>query len=183
MNIKSDYKLSGIKLLELKVFADDRGFFTERFRASWMSDLGLTEPLVQDNFSRSKFGTLRGLHYQHSPGQAKLVTCLTGSILDVVVDIRKNSPTLGQFECIPLSGAKPECLVVPAGFAHGFIVTSSEGADVLYKVDSFWNPKTEGSILWSDPDLNIPWPQSQPLLSAKDAVAASWKSYLENPIF
>lgn len=183
MNIKSDFKLEGLKLIDLKVFADERGFFTERFRTSWLAELGLDTLMIQDNFSRSKFGTLRGLHYQHSPGQAKLVTCLTGTIMDVVVDIRASSPTFGQHECIELSGEKPQCLFVPAGFAHGFVVTSANGADVMYKVDSFWNPKTEGAILWNDPDLGIRWPNQAPLLSAKDAVAPSWKSYQREPAF
>lgn len=178
-----ELKLQGLKILDLKVFSDDRGFFTERFRVDWMQDLGLKTEFIQDNFSRSKFRTLRGLHFQHSPGQSKLVTCLTGKILDVVVDIRQESPTFGHSEKIELCGDQPQVLFVPAGFAHGFLVTSEAGADVLYKVDSFYNPKTEGAIRWNDPELNIEWSCENPLLSAKDAVAPLWSQYKQMPKF
>ena len=124
---------------------------------------------MQDNFSRSNYKVLRGLHYQTDPQQGKLVTCLNGEIFDVCVDLRKSSSTYGQHISINLRGDEPSCLWIPPGFAHGFCVLSQNGADVMYKVDSAYNPKTEGCILWNAANLGVSWPIQDPILSEKDA--------------
>ena len=160
--------LEGLLLVELDVFRDDRGFFAERFHQQKFSDLGLPTQFVQDNHSRSKPGVLRGLHFQSDPPQGKLVGALRGAILDVAVDIRPNSPSFGQHYMVELSADNGRLLWVPAGFAHGFYVLGEEEADVLYKVDGLYNPKTDSGIRWNDPDLAIPWPNTEPLLSPKD---------------
>lgn len=162
-------KIPDIKLIKLKTFFDNRGFFTERFQMEKFKALQLPTHFVQDNFSRSNHKVLRGLHFQTEPQQGKLVTCLQGEIFDVCVDVRKSSPTYGQHISVVLNGNEPSCLWIPAGFAHGFCVLSATGADVMYKVDSAYNPKTEGCISWNAKDLNIAWPIKDPILSDKDA--------------
>ncbi|MBV2168836.1 MAG: dTDP-4-dehydrorhamnose 3,5-epimerase [Bdellovibrio sp.] len=164
-----EFPIKGLKLIKLKAFHDDRGFFTERFNLEKFKELGLPAEFVQDNFSRSKYGVLRGLHYQTDPAQGKLVTCLNGEIFDVAVDIRKDSPTYGQHVSVTLRGDEPSWFWIPAGFAHGFCVTSKEGADVLYKVDAEYNPKTERSLYWNSPPLRINWPSIEYTLSPKDS--------------
>lgn len=176
------FSIVGPKLLKLKKFADERGFFVERFKKVFADELGIQGTFVQDNFSHSKKDVLRGLHYQHSPGQGKLVTCLSGEIFDVAVDIRKNSPTFGQHVSIVLSSEDPALFWIPTGFAHGFVVRS-ESADVMYKVDCLYNAKNEGSLIWNDPDLKIDWGVNKPLLSPKDAVAPSFSEYKNAAIF
>lgn len=163
-----EFPIKGLKLIKLKTFHDERGFFTERFNLTKFKELGLPTNFVQDNFSRSKYGVLRGLHYQTDPAQGKLVTCLSGEIFDVAVDIRKDSPTYGQHVSVTLKGDDPSWFWIPAGFAHGFCVTSKEGADTMYKVDSFWNPKSEKCILSTSPSLNINWPIKEFILAPKD---------------
>lgn len=165
-----EFPIKGLKLIKLKAFHDDRGFFTERFNLEKFKELGLPTEFVQDNFSRSKYGVLRGLHYQTDPAQGKLVTCLNGEIFDVAVDIRKDSPTYGQHVSVTLRGDEPSWFWIPAGFAHGFCVTSKEGADVLYKVDNTWNLKNEGCFAWNSPMLQIKWPILPNLISPKDAI-------------
>ena len=177
------FDIEGPLFVQLKSFADDRGFFTERFRENLFKEAGLPTHFVQENFSRSKPGVLRGLHYQWNPRQGKFVTCTRGRIFDVAVDIRAGSPTLGRHVSARLDGATPSWLWIPAGFAHGFFVEGNEEADVLYKVDDYWNGGGESGILWNDPDLKIDWPVKTPLLSVKDAQAGSWKDYLKNPRF
>lgn len=163
-----EFPIKGLKLIKLKAFHDERGFFTERFNLTKFKELGLPTEFVQDNFSRSKYGVLRGLHYQMDPAQGKLVTCLSGEIFDVAVDIRKDSPTYGQHVSVTMKGDEPSWFWIPTGFAHGFCVTSKEGADVLYKVDAVYNPKSEKSFLWSSNSIKIQWPVENPLLSLKD---------------
>lgn len=172
------YPISGLKHIKLRAFHDDRGFFTERFNPAKFTEMGLPTQFVQDNFSRSKYGVLRGLHYQTAPAQGKLVTCLSGEIYDVAVDIRKGSSTYGQHVSVILSGSDPSWFWIPAGFAHGFYVTSPEGADVMYKVDSEYNPKSEGCILWNSASLNIQWPTSQPILSGKDKIGQNFSDFI-----
>jgi dTDP-4-dehydrorhamnose 3,5-epimerase len=175
--------LSGLLLIEPKSFADDRGFFLERYNEKSFQEFDLPTRFVQDNFSRSQKGVLRGLHAQWQEPQAKLITCLSGRIFDVVVDIRHKSPTFGQSFSVELDGQLPRWLYVPAGFAHGFLALSQESADVMYKVDCFYNPAGEFGLLWNDPDLNIAWPTKNPLLSPKDQGLGSWKEYVRKPWF
>lgn len=162
------FPIMGLKLINLKTFHDARGFFTERFNREIFKELDLQTDFVQDNFSRSNYGVLRGLHYQSSPPQGKLVSCTSGEIFDVAVDLRKDSPTYGMHQSIILNCKQPSLFWIPSGFAHGFCVISPNGADVLYKVTSMWNGASERCISWSDPSLNIAWPIENPILSDKD---------------
>jgi dTDP-4-dehydrorhamnose 3,5-epimerase len=163
-------RLEGPLLLEPDVFGDARGFFAETFRADTWAQAGIDVAFVQDNHSRSRRGTLRGMHFQTSPGQAKLVRCARGSILDVVVDLRRGSPTFGRWEAFELDDERLRELFVPIGFAHGFCVTS-EVADVAYKCSSYYDPATESGFAYDDPDVGIAWPAIEPLVSARDASA------------
>ncbi len=177
-----EFKISGLKLITPRVFQDERGFFCERFNLQQFKDLQIPTNYIQDNFSRSKKDVLRGLHYQNNPSQMKLVTCLRGKVLDVALDIRKDSPTYGHHQAVVLDGEIPQWFLIPAGFAHGFLVLSEEPADFYYKVDNYYNPFGEGSILWNDPDLGINWQNSSPLVNGKDQKAHTWKSFQEiNP--
>lgn len=178
-----DTELEGLKVIELKVFGDDRGFFTERFVEQRFKDKGINNNFIQDNHSRSASGVIRGLHYQKNPDQAKLVSCISGRILDVAVDIRKDSKTFGKHFDIELSGENGLMLLVPAGFAHGFSVISKNPADVLYKVDGYYNPEGEGGILYNDPELNINWKVDNPEISDRDKELMSFEYYKKNPIF
>ncbi len=171
------FEIEGLLLLTPKSFSDDRGFFVERYNETRFREAGLPTKFVQDNFSRSKAGVLRGLHYQQGPTQLKLVTCLSGEILDVAVDLRKSSPTFGMHQSVKLSGTKPQWLLVPAGFAHGFLVTSKDAADVMYKVDNYYSPAAEGAILWNDLELGIDWHSVNPNVSAKDQQARKWNEF------
>jgi len=160
-------ELAGVILVEPDVFQDSRGLFLETYHEAKYRDSGIAGPFVQDNFSNSMFGTLRGLHYQLGHPQGKLVSVVEGSIFDVAVDIRRGSPTFGRWFGCELSAKNRHQLYVPPGFAHGFCVTS-ETAAVTYKVTDFYSPKDERGIIWNDPVLAIPWPVAQPLLSSKD---------------
>lgn len=158
-----------VLLVEPQVFGDDRGFFFESFNQQKFADLtGLSLDFVQDNHSRSRRGVLRGLHYQIQQPQGKLVRAAVGEILDVAVDLRRSSPTFGQWVSARLSADNKHQLWVPAGFAHGFVVLS-EVAEVLYKATAYYAPQHERSLLWNDPDLDVDWQfEGEPLLSAKD---------------
>lgn len=157
-----------VQLVESKVFSDTRGFFSETFKESVFKNNGIDSKFVQDNFSHSIKGVLRGLHYQKNPtAQAKLVIVIKGEIFDVAVDIRKNSPTYGNWVSEILSEKNHKILYIPKGFAHGFLVLSDE-ADVLYKVSNEYSPEHEKGIMWNDPDLNIQWPLDKPILEKKD---------------
>ena len=160
-------RLSGLVLLEPPVHADERGFFLETYSAREYAALGIAEPFVQDNHSRSGAGVLRGLHFQERPGQGKLVRVARGRIVDVVVDLRRLSPTFGQHEVFELDDVSHRQVYVPVGFAHGFVVVS-EDADVVYKVTAYYDATTERGIVWDDPDLAISWPVTRPLLSPRD---------------
>lgn len=182
MDIK-DIGNSGLKLVSNKIFGDERGFFTERFRESFFKDAGLPTHFIQENFSRSQVGVLRGLHYQYDKPQGKLITCLSGHILDIAVDIRKDSPTFGKSWSIELTGDKPQWFWIPAGFAHGFCTLGNQTVDILYKVTEYYNPKGENGILWSDPELNIHWPLQNPILSPKDLTLQKFSDYKKSPQF
>lgn len=165
-------KLLGCFIIEPNVFGDDRGFFLETFHVSrYEKMLGISSPFVQDNYSRSSKHVLRGLHFQKTKQQGKLVRVVRGEVYDVAVDIRRESPTFGQWESIILSEENKKQVWIPPGFAHGFLVLS-ESADFEYKCTDYYEPSDEGSILWNDPDLNIPWPIEKPLISEKDSKAA-----------
>jgi dTDP-4-dehydrorhamnose 3,5-epimerase len=159
--------LPGVCLVRPKVFHDTRGFFLESYHQARLADLGISDHFVQDNHSRSIRGTLRGLHYQLHRPQAKLCRVVEGEVLDVVVDIRPRSPSLGKWISVVLSAASHDQIYVPTGFAHGFLVLS-ESAQFLYKCSDFYDPEDERGIAWNDPDLNISWGIANPLLSDKD---------------
>lgn len=160
--------LPGVLLIEPKVFGDSRGCFMETFSAGRYAEHGLTGPFVQDNYSRSKRGTLRGLHYQIEQPQGKLVQVLRGEIFDVAVDLRRSSPNFGKAVGITLSEHNHRQLYIPPGFAHGFLVLS-EDADFVYKCTEYYSPQHERTLLWSDPILGVEWPLTgEPILSAKD---------------
>lgn len=160
-------RLSGLVLVAPDAHGDERGFFIETFREDAYRAAGVNVPFVQDNHSRSARGTLRGLHFQTTPGQAKLVRCARGAIRDVVVDIRRSSPTFGEHDAFDLDDEAHHQLFVPVGFAHGFCVMSAE-ADVTYKVSSYYDPETEAGIAWDDPSLRITWPIARPNVSERD---------------
>ena len=156
-------------LAETQSFSDDRGFFLESFKESIFHSNGIKTRFVQDNFSHSVKGVLRGLHFQKNPkAQAKLVIALRGEIFDVAVDIRKDSPTFGKWVGEILSENNHKLLYIPEGFAHGFCVLSEE-ADVLYKVSQEYSPEDERGIIWNDPEINITWPIDKPILQEKDS--------------
>ena len=170
----SETELPGVLLLEPKRFGDDRGFFMELFQEKRYAEAGIPGPFVQDNFSRSAKGILRGLHFQQPHAQGKLVQVFAGAVYDVAVDIRRGSPTFGRWVGMELSADNRRQLWVPPGFAHGFCVLS-ESADFHYKCTDFYSPASEHGIAWDDPDLGIPWPVKSPLLSPKDSVAPRLK--------
>ena len=164
-------KLHDCVIIEPKVFRDERGFFLETFQAERYAELaGITLPFVQDNYSRSLKAVLRGLHYQKTKPQGKLVRVVRGEVYDVAVDIRQDSTTFGQWEGVILSEKNNRQFWVPPGFAHGFLVLS-DTADFEYKCTDYYDPSDEGSILWNDPELAITWPTSSPIVSAKDEIA------------
>jgi dTDP-4-dehydrorhamnose 3,5-epimerase len=173
MNIRKT-KIPEVLLFEPKVFGDHRGFFLESYNQKSFEASGLKRNFVQDNHSRSVRNVVRGLHYQIGQPQGKLVRVVVGTIWDVAVDIRRSSPTFGQWVGEELS-AENKCIFwIPEGFAHGFIVIS-DSADVLYKATDFYAPSGERSLLWNDPQLGIPWPLSgEPLLSQKDRTGISF---------
>ena len=162
--------LAGVLLLEPRVFGDHRGFFLETFHAACYAEAGIRAPFVQDNWSRSVRGTLRGLHFQEPQPQGKLVQVVHGSVYDVALDIRRGSPGYGRWVGYELSEENKRQLWIPPGFAHGFVVTS-EVCDFLYKCTALYRPDAERSVAWNDPALGIPWPIESPLLSPKDAAA------------
>lgn len=161
-------EIPGLLVLEPRVFTDRRGHFMECFQQARYHEAGIDRPFVQDNYSHSVRGTLRGLHYQIEHPQGKLVWVVRGEILDAVVDLRRPSPTFGVAWATPLSDANYRQLYAPPGLAHGFCVVS-ESADVVYKCTDLYYPEHERTICWNDPDLRVAWPVAKPLLSEKDA--------------
>ena len=164
-------KLQDCVIIEPIVFSDERGFFLETFQAERYSDLAdINLSFVQDNYSRSSKGVLRGLHFQKTKPQGKLIRVVKGEVYDLAVDIRQGSPTFGEWEAVILSEENKTQFWVPPGFAHGFVVLS-DTADFEYKCTDYYDPTDEGSILWNDPDLDIPWPIEHPKMSDTDAIA------------
>ncbi|MEB0028824.1 dTDP-4-dehydrorhamnose 3,5-epimerase [Pseudomonas sp. MH9.2] len=159
--------LPGVLIIEPRVFGDHRGFFIETFQTERYREIGIELPFVQDNYSRSPRGVLRGLHFQRSRPQGKLVGVSRGAVYDVVVDIQPGSPTCGQFVGVELNDENHRQMWIPPGYAHGFCVLS-EVADFQYKCTDLYFPDDEGGLLWCDPDLKIPWPVGELQLSAKD---------------
>ncbi len=162
--------LPGVLVFEPRRFEDERGWFMETWNARQYAEAGLPSSFVQDNMSWSRRGVLRGLHYQDPHPQGKLIGVLSGEVWDVAVDIRPHSPTCGRWTACTLSETNGRRMFVPEGFAHGFVVTS-EVALVQYKCTDFYHPEAEGSLLWCDPDLAIPWPVREPIVSDKDRSA------------
>ena len=167
-----DTRLDGPLLTAPKVFGDERGFFQETYRKQIFADLGVHDDFVQDNHSRSRKGIVRGMHFQVGEGMAKLVRCSRGAILDVLVDIRRGSPTFGEWEGFELTDENHHQLYAPIGFAHGFAVMS-ESADVLYKCSAYYDESIERGIKYDDPGVGIQWPAGLELIpSERDATAA-----------
>jgi len=172
----TDLPLSGLKLVRPRVFRDARGFFFESFHEPRYREVGIDCRFVQDNHSRSAHGTLRGLHYQSVPGQAKLLSVARGRIFDVAVDIRPSSPTFGKWYGTYLEAEEAVQLFIPIGFAHGFCVVS-EVADVLYKVSAVYDPNTDFTIKWNDAEIGIAWPVAEPVLSERDQRGESFADF------
>lgn len=164
-----DTPIKDLYVIKPKVFGDNRGFFLETYQKKDFLSLGLDYDFVQDNHSKSKKGVLRGLHYQKQFPQAKCVRVIQGEVFDVAVDLRKDSPTYGKWYGIRLSSENKLILMIPRGFAHGFLVLSDE-AEFMYKCDEYYHPEDEGGIMYNDPDINIEWPEVDVdiLLSDKD---------------
>jgi dTDP-4-dehydrorhamnose 3,5-epimerase len=160
-------RLAGVVLLEPSVYRDGRGFFVETARLDALRAAGIDDEFVQDNQSRSAHRTIRGLHYQEGPGQAKLVRVANGKIWDVVVDLRADSATFGEWEAYELDDVDHRSLYVPRGFAHGFAVLS-ESADAVYRVSAYYDAALERGLAWDDPELAIPWPFDDAILSDRD---------------
>ena len=168
--------LGGVLIIKPKVWGDSRGYFVETWQQERYAAAGIDLPFVQDNHSRSAHGILRGLHFQKTRPQGKLVHVSLGSVFDVVVDIRPGSPSFGQWHGVELTQDNQWQLWVPPGLAHGFVVTS-EYAHFHYKCTEYYCPQDEGAIRWNDPDLGVVWPVECPLLSDKDKIAPSWREF------
>jgi dTDP-4-dehydrorhamnose 3,5-epimerase len=180
--INENLPIPGLMLIEHKVFHDNRGFFTERFNHETLKALGFEQTFVQDNFSRSLPGVLRGMHYQFDQPQGKLVSCTRGRIYDIAIDLRHTEASFGKYYGIELSGEKPMSLWIPPGFAHGFCVIGDELADVSYKVSCPYNANGEFGLRWNDSQIKIDWPIAKPILSGKDEVAGGLDEYLKTPL-
>lgn len=178
----SETRIPGVKIIEPRVFEDDRGYFFEAYRKSILSEAGIEEEFVQDNVSKSYRNAVRGLHYQIENPQAKLVQCLRGSILDVAVDLRQDSPSFGNYVAIKLSDVSKRMLFIPKGFAHGFSVLSDE-AIVAYKCSDYYNAEGERGLRWDDPLIRINWDVSRPILSEKDRKLPLFSSLKEEDLF
>lgn len=175
-------EIPDVVLIIPKIFEDERGFFMETYKKEEFKSFGIDTEFIQENHSKSRYGVIRGLHFQRNPyEQAKLVRCIRGIIFDVVVDIRPNSPTFGKWVSIVLSEYNKYILFIPRGFAHGFAVLS-ETAEVTYLVDNKYAPQYECGIIWNDRDLNIPWPITNPILSEKDKKWPTLKELIENKL-
>jgi dTDP-4-dehydrorhamnose 3,5-epimerase len=176
-----DCPLEGLKVIELDVHGDSRGFFVERFHVKRFAEAELPHIFMQDNHSRSAPGILRGLHYQYAPPQGKLVGVIRGLVWDVAVDIRPKSSTFGKYYGVELSGDNGRLFWIPPGFAHGFCVLGDEPADMLYKVTGAYNAIGEGGIQFDDAELAIKWPINNPEISKRDKEQPSFSDYKESP--
>lgn len=175
----TETKIKDVFVIEPKVFGDNRGYFMETYKESDFKAAGLDYNFVQDNQSSSRKGVLRGLHFQKTYPQAKLVRVLSGEVFDVAVDLRKDSETYGQWVGVVLSGENKKMLMIPRGFAHGFLVLS-DYAEFAYKCDELYHPEDEGGIAWNDPEIGIEWPgisDAQSVQDAQGAVVAAEKTY------
>lgn len=173
-----DNRLNGVLVLESRIFSDDRGYFFESFKSNVAHQLGIPDNFVQDNQSLTKAGVIRGLHFQNPPhAQAKLVRVMHGKVLDVVVDIRKDSPTYGQHFKIELSGQNNLALYVPVGFAHGFTCLA-DNTIFTYKCSAYYNPQAEGGLMYNDPALGIDWEIENPILSPKDLLYSPFNNFI-----
>lgn len=172
--IVRETSLAGVLIIEPKVFDDDRGWFSETFQAEKYRDIGIEAAFVQDNMSRSSYGVVRGLHFQKANPQGKLITCLSGRILDVVVDLRAESPTFGRTLSTILDSDTRVQLWVPCGFAHGFSVLS-DSADCFYKCTDYYSSSDQSGVLWNDPDLHIDWLIDDPIVSKKDRLLPTFR--------
>ncbi|UWG50165.1 dTDP-4-dehydrorhamnose 3,5-epimerase or related enzyme [Halalkaliarchaeum sp. AArc-CO] len=178
----SDTELRGLKAIKPEVFEDDRGLFMETYKREAFEEAGIDVGFIQDNFSKSTSNVLRGLHYQTGDAaQAKIVQCTAGKIFDVVVDLKKASPTFGEYTSTILSEENKLMLYVPREYAHGFL-TLSDTAKVRYKVDNDYRPNREGGIIWDDPTLAIDWPSDDPILSEKDRNWPTLETAIENDL-
>ncbi|GKX63857.1 dTDP-4-dehydrorhamnose 3,5-epimerase [Pragia fontium] len=168
-------KILGVKIIQPKIFGDARGFFLETYeKKRYQEMLDIDLEFVQDNYSRSQKGVLRGLHFQHSNPQGKLVRVVRGEVFDVAVDIRPDSPTFGQWEGAILSEENKTQFWIPPGLAHGFVVLS-DLADFEYKCTDYYNPASEGCLIWNDPNVAVDWPIDNPILSEKDKLGKTFK--------
>ena len=172
--------IKGVYEIQLSPIGDNRGFFMRTFDINEFNKYGLNKVWVQENHSRStQKGIIRGLHFQLPPySETKLVRCINGAVLDVFVDLRKDSPTFGQWDSIELSAENKKMIFIPRGFAHGFC-TLTEESEVLYKVDNYYSPESENGLLWNDADLNIDWPAKDPVLSEKDKKNITLKNFIK----
>jgi dTDP-4-dehydrorhamnose 3,5-epimerase len=168
-------RLDGLRLIKPRLFSDERGYFLESYRQPTYADFKIP-PFVQENLSFSKKNVIRGLHFQKEPGQAKLIQVLRGKLFDVAVDLRPGSATFGEWEAVELDDELRWQFFIPVGFAHGFCVLSEE-ALVQYKVSALYDPKTENSLRWNDPTLNIAWPIDDPILSKRDQNSPFLRDY------
>ena len=175
-------ELKGVFLIKPKIFEDSRGYFFESYRENMLQEAGVDLNFVQDNMSKSSKNTIRGLHYQIENPQDKLVTCLVGEVLDVAVDIRKNSPTFGKCTSFVLSQSNHYSLLVPKGFAHGFSVLSDE-AIISYKCSDYYNKAGERGIRWDDSEIGVDWKVSNPILSDKDKELPLFSAIQEKDLF
>jgi dTDP-4-dehydrorhamnose 3,5-epimerase len=175
MFIFNKTEIEGVFIIEPKVFGDSRGYFMETYKEDEFKQAGLNYNFVQDNQSKSHKGVLRGLHFQRKHPQAKLVRVISGEVFDVAVDLRKGSPTYGKWVGVILTSENKKMLMIPRGFAHGFVVLS-DTAEFVYKCDEVYHPEDEGGIMWNDPDIGIVWPyKGEPSLSEKDTKHPSFK--------
>lgn len=176
-----DKALNGLVLIKPDVFSDERGFFMESFRKNFLEDLGIKEDFIQENHSKSSKDVLRGMHFQWDPPQGKLIRVTAGSAFVAEVDIRKESESFGKYYTCVLSSENKMMLWVPAGFANGFLVLS-DICEMQYKCTAYWNKDSEGSLMWNDPDIDIPWPQKNPILSDKDKIAKSLVEWTKSKV-
>lgn len=175
--------LEGVVILEIDYPRDERGFFIESYHQRTLRDLGIDLNFVQDNHSRSRAGVLRGLHYQDlTAPMVKLVRCTRGALFDVAVDLRAGSPTFGRWVGVELTEANQRQLLVPVGFAHGFAALA-DITEIQYKCSNYYAPTAEGAVRWNDPDLDIRWPVTEPILSARDQAAPAFRDYARQPAF
>jgi len=177
----TETSLSGVLLIEPRIFPDDRGIFFETYHRERFRDIGITDEFVQDNHSRSKKNVVRGLHYQEPNGQGKLVRCARGAIFDVAVDVREGSPTFGQWFGVELTDENQHMLWIPRGFAHGFCALTD--ADLVYKCTDYYAPASERTILWNDRSIGIEWPiaEAAAIVSAKDLAGTSLREAIVVP--